>query len=121
MRIKNIKGLSADDLENEVNNGGRFIYFSYTLSLIVVTFKRTSDVYLVHANENAVSKGLPFTILSFLFGWWGFPFGPKYTFESLRTNFKGGKDVTDEVMSTIAGHRLFMETQVAKNHPAKAV
>lgn len=60
-------------------------------------------------------KGLPFIIISVLFGWWGIPFGPKYTIESIRTICKGGKDVTDEVMATVAGHILFKEVQMQKN------
>lgn len=54
--------------------------------------------------ERIVSKGLPFTMISALFGWWGLPFGPKYTLESIRTNLKGGKDVTDEVMATAVSY-----------------
>ena len=117
MRIKNIDGLSADMLEQEVSKGGRFIYYAITISLIIVTLKRTSGVYLVRAGENSVIKGIPFTILSVLFGWWGFPFGPKYTIDSIRTNFRGGKNVTDEVMSTVAGHVLFREAQQLKKAP----
>ena len=114
MRIKNIAGLSADMLGQEVSKGGRFIYYAVTISLIIVSFKRTSGIYLVRAGENSVTKGIPFTILSVLFGWWGFPFGPKNTMESIRTNFRGGKNVTDEVMSTVAGHVLFREAQQLK-------
>ncbi len=114
MRIKNINGLSAEDLQREVNDGGKFIYYPFTVSLIVVTFKRVSGVYLVRGKGNAVSKGWLFTLISFLFGWWGFPYGPKYTIQSIRANFKGGKDVTDEVMATVAGHVLFQETQKQK-------
>lgn len=114
MRIKNIDSLSTAMLEEEVRNGGKFIYYAFTISLIVITFKRTSGVYLVRCGENAVAKAIPFTILSFLFGWWGFPFGPKYTIESIRTNLSGGKNVTDEVMSTVAGHVQFRETQQLK-------
>ena len=111
MKIKNIDGLSAEDLQEKVKNGGRFIYYAFTVSLIVVTLKRTSGVYLLQGGENAATKGWPFTIVSLLFGWWGIPFGPKYTLESLRTNMKGGKDVTDEVMATVAGHLLYQEAQ----------
>ena len=114
MRIKNIDGLSAADLQQEVAEGGKFIYYPFTISLIVVTFKRTSGVYLVRGKENAVTRGLPFTLLSFFFGWWGFPFGPKYTLESIRANLKGGKDVTEEVMATVAGHVLFKEMEKQK-------
>lgn len=114
MKIKNIDGLSAENLQQEVKKGGRFVYYSFAISLIVVTFKRTSGVYLVRGGENTTTKGLPYTILSSLFGWWGIPFGPKYALESIRSNMKGGKDVTDEVMATVAGHILFREAEKQK-------
>lgn len=111
MKIQNIEGLSATDLQMEADKGARFVYFSFTISLLVVTLRRNSGVYMIRGGESARSKSLPFTLLSALFGWWGIPFGPKYTLESIRTNLKGGKDVTDEVMSTVAGHILFQEAQ----------
>jgi hypothetical protein len=114
MKIKNINGLSADDLQQHVDRGGRFVYFPFTLSFIVVTFKRTSGVYLLRAGEHAGLKGLPFTLISLVMGWWGIPFGPRYTLESIRTNLAGGKDVTDEVMATVAGYVLFEEAQQKK-------
>lgn len=114
MKIKNIDGLSAYDLQNEAAKGGKFIYYACTVSLLFVTFKRTSGVYLIRNGENAAFKGLPFTIITALFGWWGIPFGPKYTFDSIRSNLKGGKDVTDEVMATVAGHILFQEAKAGK-------
>ncbi len=114
MKIKNIKGLTSEDLQKEVTEGGKFIYYPYAISLLVVTIKRTSGIYLVRSRENAVTKGLPFTLISALFGWWGFPFGPKHTLKNIYTNVKGGKDVTDEVMATVAGHVLFRESQKQK-------
>ncbi len=114
MKIKNINGLSAEDLQREVKEGGRFIYYPFVISVIVVTFKRTSGVYLVRNQENAVAKGLPFAFISFFLGWWGIPFGLKYTLESILTNMKGGKDVTEDVMATVAGHVLFKEAQKQK-------
>lgn len=111
MKIKNIDGLSANDLQQEVNEGGRFVYFPYTLSLIFFTFKRTSGVYLVKGSENNAVKSFFYILISALFGWWGIPFGPKYTLESIQTNWRGGKDVTEDVMATVAGYVLFEETQ----------
>lgn len=81
MKIKNIGGMSAENLQEEVEQGGRFVYYAYTISLIVLTFRKTSGVYLLKKEESAVAKGIGFTLLSCLFGWWGFPFGPKYTIE----------------------------------------
>lgn len=118
MKIKNIDGLTAEDLQREEERGGRFVYFAYTISLIVVTFKRTSGVYLVRKDESIGAKAMPFTLISLFFGWWGIPVGPKYTLASLRTNLSGGKDVTSEVMDTVAGHLLFQEVERQKmvNH-----
>ena len=114
MKINNIKGLSPEMIEVEVHKGGRFKYFAYTISIIVFTWHSSSEVYFIKNGENAVAKGMPFTILSFLFGCWGFPKGPKHTFQSIRTNLNGGKDVTEEVMSTVAGHLLYKEAQQLK-------
>jgi hypothetical protein len=111
MKIKNIDGLSAFDLQQAVNGGGRFIYYVFTVSLIVVTFKRTSGVYLIRGGESLVGKGVIFSLVSFFFGWWGIPFGPKYTLQSIVTNLRGGKNVTDEVMETVTGYMMFEEAQ----------
>lgn len=114
MRIKNIDGLSANDLQEEVNEGARFVYYAWTVSVIIFTFKRASGVYLVHPGENWISKGFIFTLISFLFGWWGIPAGPKHTIESIRTNMNGGKDVTDEVMAVVTGYALFEQNKGRK-------
>ena len=110
MKIKNIDGLTASDLQQQVSEGGRFVYFAYTISLIIVTFRDTSGVYLIRSGENSAGKSFLFTIVSFFIGWWGIPGGPKYTLQAIRTNMKGGKDVTDEVMDVINGYLLFEET-----------
>jgi hypothetical protein len=114
MKIKNIDGLSAEDLQKEVEGGARFLYFLYTISFIIVTFKRTSGVYLIRRHENPRNRALRFTLASFLLGWWGIPWGPKYTIKSVLTNWKGGKDVTDEVMSVVAGYALFEQVNTKR-------
>lgn len=101
MKIKGIEGMSIQDVQTEVYNGGRFVIYSYCISVIVMTFKRGTDIYFVRANESAVVKGLPWTLLSFLLGWWGLPWGIIYTIGTLATNLGGGKDVTDDVMNFI--------------------
>lgn len=114
MKIKNAENLSAEQLQEEVNRGGRFVHYQYAISFIVATIKPDTGVYLIRKGESAVKKGAFFTIISLMFGWWGIPFGPKQTFAALRTNLRGGKDVTDEVVATIAGHILFREAEKRK-------
>ena len=43
MKIKNIEGFSAANLQREADKGGRFVYYAFTISLLVVTFKRTQE------------------------------------------------------------------------------
>jgi hypothetical protein len=114
MKIKKINARIAPILQQEVDKGGKFVRYAFTISLIVVTFKQTSGIYLVPAGESGWGRAALFTMISALLGWWGFPWGPKYTITSLRTNLKGGTDVTDEVMAVVAGYALFEETQKSK-------
>ncbi len=109
--IKNIDGMTVSQLQDEVNKGGKFVIYQYCVSIVLMTFKRPSDIYFIRSDENALTKGLLFSGVSFLFGWWGIPWGPIYTIGSLVNNFKGGKDITDEVYhSLLAQQPLSDET-----------
>jgi hypothetical protein len=101
MAIKNIQGLSTDEINRELAHGAKFVIYDYTISIIVMTFRRSSEVYFVRAADSAVMKGLPFTLLSLFFGWWGIPWGPIYTIGSLYKNLRGGKDVTNEILASV--------------------
>ena len=114
MKFKNIVGLTAADLEKEVTCGGRFVYFAYTISLLFVTFREVSGVYLIRPGEGTAGKSFLFTAVYFLIGWWGIPWGPKFTMQAIRTNLQGGKDVTNEVMDVVNGYLLFEEANNKK-------
>jgi hypothetical protein len=114
MKIKNIGGLSNDELRLEVAKGARLIYYPYTISLGIVTFKKKSELYIVRKKENSLTRALPFLLISVLFGWWGIPAGPKLTLQSISVNRKGGKDITEEVMSILDGRALFKQMEAEK-------
>lgn len=97
--IKNIDGLSNQEIIWELNNGGKFVVYQYTISIIVMTFKRSGNIYLIRGGQSGVKHSIGLTILTFLLGWWGFPWGPIYTVGALYTNLSGGKDVTQNIVS----------------------
>ena len=101
MKIVGVEGMSVGDLQLELQRGGRFVIFQYCVSIIILTFKRPSSIYFVKGGESAVGKGLVFSLISFLFGWWGITWGPIYTIQSLIVNFRGGRDVTQEVIASL--------------------
>ena len=98
MAIRGIEGMTAEQVNFEVQRGGKFVVYHYCISIVVMTFRRGSDVYFVRAGESRVKKGMPWTLLTLVAGWWGIPFGPIFTITSLVTNLKGGKDVTGTIM-----------------------
>jgi hypothetical protein len=42
VKINGVEGMSRDQVNFEVQRGGRFVLYSYCVSLLVVTFKRPS-------------------------------------------------------------------------------
>jgi hypothetical protein len=107
VKIRGIEGLTVDQLSFEVDRGARFVMYRYCWSTLVVTFKEASDIHFIRSGESPVARGLPYILLTLVLGWWGFPWGPIYSIQSLLTDFQGGDDVTDLVLfqlrSTTAG------------------
>ena len=64
-----------------------------------ITDSLASSIVKGDTNESAVVKGLPYTLLSLVAGWWGIPWGPIFTIGALYNNLKGGKDVTIKQMT----------------------
>lgn len=103
MAISGLEGLSDQEVNAQLANGARFVVFSYTFSLLVVTFKRSSPIFFIRSGEGTFTKALPYTLISLVFGWWGFPWGFIYTPMSLATNLGGGKDVTAQLLAAQGG------------------
>src|SRR5258705_8866227 len=101
MQIKGLNSMTAHDVAQEVAKGGKFVIYQYAISIVIMSFKQPSDIYFVRSTESAVAKGLPYTLLTLVAGWWGIPFGPIFSAMALFNNLKGGKDVTKEVMSIL--------------------
>lgn len=101
MAIKGIEGLSVADVNIELSLGGKFVVYQYCISVLIMTFRRPTDVYFIKAGESAIAKGLPFVLLSLAIGWWGLPWGPIYTIGTLITNLSGGNDVTAMVIAAL--------------------
>jgi hypothetical protein len=116
-KIRGIAGMRQGELEFEIQRGARFVLFQYCISIIILTFRRPSDIYFIRQGENALAKGLPFTLLSLMAGWWGIPWGPIYTIQSVYNNSRGGKDVTQAVVNSFRGQAA--QPPAASPTPAK--
>ncbi len=106
MEIRGIEGMSTREIQDEISNGAKFVFYRYAVSIIFLSFKRSSDIYFVRPGQNRVTKGLGWTLITFFFGWWGIPWGPIYSVGCLGTNLSGGKDVTEQIKQSLDIHEL---------------
>ena len=100
-KIIGLDNLTVEDVNKELANGARFVVFLYCFSLVIVTFKRSSNIHFIKAGESTLKHSIKFTLMSVLLGWWGIPWGIIYTIQALVTNFQGGRDMTEQVMSAL--------------------
>lgn len=101
MKIQGLGDRSVAEVQHLVGQGGKFVIYSYCISILVMTFKRGTDVFFIPPGQGRVGPGIPYVLISFFFGWWGFPFGLIYTPMAIIQNLSGGKDVTHEMMSAL--------------------
>ena len=101
MPIKGLEGMNDAQIEAELRQGAKFVVFQYCISILILTFRRSSDVHFIKSGKSPFMLGLPYTLLSLFLGWWGIPWGPIYTIGAIVTNFGGGKDVTGELLKAI--------------------
>jgi hypothetical protein len=100
--IVGLDGMSDQEFNEELQNGARFVVYSYCISVIILSFKQPSAIHFVRSSESRFVKGLPYTLISFIAGWWGIPFGIIYTIWCIAANSAGGTDVTAEVLGVMS-------------------
>jgi len=110
--IKNIEGLTKPQMKEMISQGGKFVMFQYTISIVVMTFRESSNIYFIKPGESAGKYSWGYTLLTTFMGWWGIPWGPIYTIGTLATNLGGGKNLTLEV-----SNQLGLNSQSGYNIP----
>ena len=102
MKIIGTENLTREQVQYELSKGAKFVIYQYCVSLLVITFRRPSDIYFVTADRPFTGVRLGYSLLSLIAGWWGIPWGPIWTVQSLWTNLSGGRDVTAQVVKPAA-------------------
>jgi hypothetical protein len=80
----------------------RFREMTLCVSVLLVTLRLPSRLLLEH-RDSIFGAAFGFSLLTFLLGWWGLPWGPLYTIQALGRNLRGGKAV--DVETLLAGER----------------
>ena len=61
------------------------VVYYLAFSIVFASFKIPSRYYVV-GYHHTIPRQIVFTLLSFLLGWWGIPWGPVYTLQALHIN-----------------------------------
>lgn len=124
-KLKNVENLTIQSLRRRIDDGYRFIVYQYSISLIVGNIFTVSSAYLLK-KEDQKTHTLKYNLLSFIFGWWSLD-GVTNTLKSLKTNSKGGLDVTKDIMLNLDHTSLkarkvkIEELYTIFKHPSKAI
>jgi hypothetical protein len=93
MRLSKPANQFGPDEFAEPATEGRWVVFEYCISCIAVTFRRTSRPIWIKSAARAWVRGLPYSLVSLLVGWWGLPWGIVYTPVTIFANLTGGFDI----------------------------
>jgi hypothetical protein len=102
LQIHGTQGMSAAQIRHELQNGARCVAYGYCISIVVMSFKRGSGLYLLRAGEADWGRRVGFSALSLVAGPWGIPWGPIWTISTIFSNLGGGRNVSAELLSALA-------------------
>jgi hypothetical protein len=99
LELRGTRPLFVEELRTRLESGARCVRFEFCFSLVLVTIRRQSPVYLTHSWQERYLRGLGFSLLALLLGPWGVPWGLFWTPWAVWVNATGGMDCTREVLT----------------------
>jgi len=99
--IRGIEHLDGDRLARELEHGARFVSFSYCVSILLVSFRRSSGVVYLPPDTLAQWVGSRYLLVTLLLGWWALPWGPIYALGCIWQALRGGADCTWEIVEDL--------------------
>lgn len=92
------RSLFPEEIRTRVAAGARLVRFEFCLSLIVVTIRQQSGLYLTESWQERYLRGLWYSLIALILGPWGVPWGLIWTPRAVWVNLTGGVDETDAIL-----------------------
>lgn len=102
IQIKGTEGMSPSQIRQELQSGARCVAYGYCISIVVMSFKRGSGLYLLRADQADWGRRVGFSMLSLVAGPWGIPWGPIWTIGTIFSNLGGGRNVSAELLAALS-------------------
>lgn len=101
LHFRGSRPLFAEELRTRLADGARCVRFEFCFSLLFLTVRRQSPVYLTSSWQQRYLCGLTYSFLALLLGPWGVPWGLFWTPWAIWVNTTGGADCTREVLARL--------------------
>lgn len=98
--VRAFSRMSEAELYRSIAMGERYVVYYWTLSMFIYTTTRHTKAYRLRDRRSAFFRGLPYTLICLVFGWWHFP-GCLINFNSLYHDLRGGADVSGNILEEI--------------------
>lgn len=99
--FRGTRPLFAEEVRTRVATGARCVRFEFCFSLLFLTVRRYSAVYLTTTWQQRYLWGLGYSALALALGPWGVPWGVIWTPRAIWVNSTGGEDCTQEVLAAL--------------------
>jgi hypothetical protein len=87
------------DRARDLLAGGRYVVYPYCMSFLFFSLRRSSG--LVYLAPGQSGQRIPWILISLVLGWWGIPWGPIWTLDSIGRCRAGGLNMTGDVIRTV--------------------
>lgn len=109
LHFRGSRPLFSEELYQLVANGSRCVRFEFCFSLLFVTVRRQSPIYVTNSWQERYLRGLGYSFLALVLGPWGVPWGLLWTPWAIWVNTTGGADCTYEVLASLDANKLAPE------------
>ncbi|MBU4077827.1 MAG: hypothetical protein KKI06_14190 [Euryarchaeota archaeon] len=93
------------------------VRFQACLSFIIFT-NRSPSMFFIKGQDSILPAGLVYTFVTLLLGWWGIPWGPIYTVQTIYINLRGGhKQTIGDLINNIEKTSVAEDKQKDAIHP----
>ena len=99
LHFRGSRPLFEEELRTRLAAGARCVRFEWCFSLVFVTVRRQSPVYLTYSWQQRYLWGLGYSALALLLGPWGVPWGLLWVPWAVWVNTTGGVDCTHEIIT----------------------
>lgn len=118
--------LTFEQVIDSCKNGARFVVYQYLFPRpLFPPVKRLSAIYYLAPQEKGNKYAFRYNLMLRIWGWWGLPYGPSYTYRAIKNN-KAGIDLTEDVLFNLSKEDFLNKNVTIKKissifiHPSKA-